>query len=65
MALSGDLPVWVVVLLASLVAAILLIQNIGWLLSARAMLDSWRTRPRPTPGSAGPAIAAEPKDVEP
>jgi hypothetical protein len=38
------LPTWVVALLAVLVAGILLAQNLGWLLAARAMLETQRRK---------------------
>jgi hypothetical protein len=40
------LPTWAIVLLALLLAAILLLQNIGWLLAARGMLDAQRRKGR-------------------
>ena len=40
----GDLPTWAIVLLALLAAALLVALNIGWLLSAKAMLDAQRNK---------------------
>ena len=40
----GDLPHWAIVLLALLAAALLVALNIGWLLSAKAMLDAQRNK---------------------
>ena len=39
-----DLPAWAVVLLGLLAAAILVALNIGWLLSAKALLDTQRRK---------------------
>ena len=39
-----DLPAWAVVLLGLLAAAILVALNIGWLLSAKALLDAQRRK---------------------
>ena len=38
----GTLPTWAIVILVLLVAAVLLLQNIGWLLAARGLLDAQR-----------------------
>jgi hypothetical protein len=65
MTLFGDLPAWAVVLLALLAAAILAMLNVGWLLSAKALLDGLRNKPRSPSGPTGPAVADEPKDGEP
>ena len=40
----GDLPAWAVTILALLAAVVLIALNIGWLLSARAMLDAQRKK---------------------
>jgi hypothetical protein len=58
MNITGDLPIWAVLLVCLLVAAILTVQNVGWLLSARAMLR----RQRRNGGFAPEAPAAEPED---
>ena len=58
MNLTGDLPIWAVLLLCLLIAAILTVQNVGWLLSVRAMFH----RQRPKGGSAAGVSAAEPKE---
>jgi hypothetical protein len=58
MNMTGDLPIWAVLLLCLLVAAILTLQNVGWLLSARAMLH----RQRPKGGSRREAPAVEPEE---
>jgi hypothetical protein len=63
MTLFGDLPAWVVVLLALLAMAILVMLNISGLLSAKAMLDGLRNKPRTTSRSARPTVDDEPKDV--
>ena len=42
----GNLPAWAIVILALLVAAILLLQNIGWLLAARGLLAAQRRKGR-------------------
>ena len=42
----GDLPTWAVTILALLAAVVLIALNIGWLLSAKAMLDGQRRKPR-------------------
>jgi hypothetical protein len=42
MSVFGTLPTWAIVILAVLVAAILLLQNIGWLLAAKGLLDAQR-----------------------
>ena len=58
MNILGDLPAWALLLLGMLAAAILLMLNLGWLLSARAMLGGQRR-----PGGSPPeAPAAEPED---
>ena len=43
------LPTWAVLLLALLAAAILIVLNLGWLLSIRAMLDAQRRKRRSAP----------------
>ena len=57
MNISLDLPIWAVLLLCLLLAAILTLQNLGWLLSSRAMF-AWRRRRGgdsvPDPPTAGP-----------
>jgi hypothetical protein len=59
MNISVDLPIWAVVLLCLLLAAILILQNLGWLLSFRAMF-AWRRR---RGGDSGPdAPTAEPEE---
>jgi hypothetical protein len=63
MTLFGDLPAWVVVLLALLAMAILVMLNISGLLSAKAMLDGLRNKPRTTSRSVRPTVGDEPKDV--
>jgi hypothetical protein len=63
MTLFGDLPAWVVVLLALLAMAILVMLNVSGLLSAKAMLDGLRNKPRSTSTSARPTVGDEPKDV--
>ena len=40
----GDLPTWAIVVLALFAAALLVALNIGWLLSAKAMLDAQRNK---------------------
>jgi hypothetical protein len=57
MIIFGDLPTWAVVLLCLLVAAILVLQNLGWLLWAKAMLD--RQRRNSGSGPDTPTAAAE------
>ena len=54
----GDLPTWVVLLLGILCAAILMMLNLGWLLSVKAMVD----RQRRTRNSAPEAPTADPED---
>ena len=50
-----DLPTWAVVLLGLLAAAILVALNIGWLLSAKALLDAQRRKRGDTsPAERGP-----------
>jgi len=57
--ISVDLPIWAVVLLCLLLAAILILQNLGWLLSSRAMF-AWRRR---RGGDSAPdAPTAEPEE---
>jgi hypothetical protein len=46
MNLFGDLPTWAITILALLAAAVLIALNIGWLLSAKAMLDARRRKAR-------------------
>ena len=41
------LPVWIQLLIAVLVAAVLVVMNIGWLMQARSWLEQQR-RKRPT-----------------
>ena len=65
MTLFGDLPAWAVVLLALLAAAILVMLNVGWLLSAKALLDGLGKKPRSASGSTGRTVADEPKDGGP
>jgi hypothetical protein len=55
MSISVDLPIWAVLLLCLLIAAVLTVQNLGWLLSIKAMRDRQRLK-----GRSGPeATAAE------
>jgi len=49
----GTLPGWVIVLLALLLAGVVLVQNIGWLLAARGLLEAAR-RGRPADGDRTP-----------
>ena len=55
----GDLPAGALVLVALLVASVLLMQHVGWLLWATAMLDR-RKQPPPTPRSRRPSVMEEP-----
>jgi len=48
------LPVWVQLIVAFLVAAVLIVMNIGWLIQARAWLERQGKRP---PGSTTPGSA--------
>src|SRR5690349_11182169 len=55
----GSLPPWAVVMLALLLGGILLAQNVGWLLAAKAQLDAHRgkadaRRARPAGDARGP-----------
>ena len=60
MNIFGDLPSWAIVFLALLVAAILLLQNIGWLLAARGLLDAQRRKGHPLRAAAsGSSVGAE------
>ena len=58
MNIFGDLPPWAILLLAVLAAAILIMLNLGWLLSAKAMLGGQRR----TGDSAPEAPTTEPED---
>jgi hypothetical protein len=59
MNISVDVPIWAAVLLCLLLTAILILQNLGWLLSSRAMF-AWRRR---TGGDSAPdAPTAEPEE---
>jgi hypothetical protein len=49
MSLFGDLPTWAVLLLCVLAAAVVIVLNLGWLLSARALLDGQRRKGGPAP----------------
>jgi hypothetical protein len=49
MSIFVDLPIWAVLLLCLLIAAVLSVQNLGWLLSIKAMRDRQRRRSRSTP----------------
>ncbi|HYU18924.1 MAG TPA: hypothetical protein VEQ11_09525 [Chloroflexota bacterium] len=44
MNVSGDLPAWAVLVIALVAALALVLLNIGWLLSAKSMLDAQRRR---------------------
>ena len=59
MNISLDLPIWAVLLLCLLLAAILTLQNLGWLLSSRAMF-AWRRRRGGDPAPDAPT--AEPEE---
>lgn len=61
-----SLPSWAIVLLAILAAAVLIALNIGWLLSAKAMLDARRRNPEsttPTGRTASPHRHPAPTDA--
>jgi hypothetical protein len=59
------LPVWVQLVVAFLIAAVLIFMNIGWLIQARAWLERKGRRPTgktgagSTPGSASPTDQSE------
>ena len=55
MNIFGDLPAWAIVILALLATAILIAQNIGWLLAARGLLDAQRRKRRERPAPDRPA----------
>jgi hypothetical protein len=55
-----SLPSWAVVLLALLAAAVLIALNLGWLLSAKAMLDARRRNPGSTTSAPSDAAKREP-----
>ena len=57
----GDLPTWAVLLLCVLAAAVVIVLNLGWLLSARALLDGQRRKGGPAP----PARQASPSAHRP
>ena len=42
MEIFGNLPTWAIVLLALLLAAVLMIENLGWLLAVKAQLEANR-----------------------
>jgi hypothetical protein len=46
MSIFVDLPIWAVLLLCLLIAAVLTVQNLGWLLSIKAMRDRQRRKSR-------------------
>jgi hypothetical protein len=45
MDILGSLPVWIQLLIAVLVAAVLVVMNIGWLMQARGWLEQQRRKP--------------------
>jgi hypothetical protein len=49
MSIFVDLPIWAVLLLCLLIAAVLTVQNLGWLLSIKAMRDRQRRKSRSAP----------------
>ena len=57
MNISVDLPIWAVLLLCLLIAAVLTVQNLGWLLSIKAMRDRQRRKGQSAPEA--PAAEAE------
>jgi hypothetical protein len=58
MSIFVDLPIWAVLLLCLLIAAVLTVQNLGWLLSIKAMRDRQLRKGRFAP-EAPPAEAEE------
>jgi hypothetical protein len=55
MDILGTLPVWVQLLIAVLVAAVLVVMNIGWLIQARGWLERQRQRRAPDSGTPPPS----------
>ena len=60
MNLFGDLPTWAV-LLCVLAAAVVIVLNLGWLLSAKAMLDGQRRKGGPAPEAPTPGPRTHPE----
>jgi hypothetical protein len=60
MTITLDLPIWALVLLCLLITALLTLQNLGWLLSSKAMFD-WRRRKGGTPPEKPAAEREEPQ----
>ena len=58
-----NLPTWAAVLLGLLAAVVLVALNIGWLLQARAMLESYARKRDQTPKTPGesPPPRSEPR----
>jgi hypothetical protein len=54
MEILGSLPVWIQLLIAVLVAAVLVVMNIGWLMQARGWLEQQRHRRAPGTGTTPP-----------
>ncbi len=53
------LPVWVQLVVAFLIAAVLIFMNIGWLIQARAWLQR---QGQPPPGAPRPPVAPSQRD---
>ena len=53
----ADLPTWATIILGLLAAVILVALNIGWLLSAKAMLDAQRRKREAGTRGQGPGAS--------